>query len=141
MSAFSLVLGLCLVGPHSPATPQTLASRRDSVTTVVLRIESLTRPRLPVRVLSAPPGLWAGPARRAPARTQLLVTTPAEVDLADSVRVVQIKVRGEGVVRVEELSSTARPAWHPAAWGSDITLARGPNGVFRPVARVRPLAP
>ena len=116
---------------------------RSGPAPVALRIESLSQQSLRVQISSTPPGLWPDSAPSIGAQPRLVVWTPSVVMIADSVRTVGVAVLGPGAVRLHlERGGGASPQKEPRViWGRDITLRRGVDGEFRPVAQVLPLHP
>lgn len=109
--------------------------------TIGLQIESLSRLPVRVEVLSSPPGVWLDSASSADPQAQLVVRTPALMRVADSVRRLDVMVLGPGAVRLGFVGADSAQKQTRAIWGRDITLRRGVDGQFRPVAKVIPLYP
>jgi hypothetical protein len=99
---------------------------------LALRIESLSRRPLFVHVTSKPPGLWPDPGSVLRPQEEVVLRTPAVVNVADSVHTLRVTVQGSGAVRIHFEGGALAP------WGRDITLRRV-DGHFQPVWSVHPL--
>jgi len=132
----SLSRTLALVG--SLFTFGSTVPRLHSPQSTGLKIESFGHSPLRVRVTSVPGGVWLDSMASSGAQVQLVVRTPALIQVADSVRTLDVSVLGPGAVRLAFTDSTQARA---GLWGRDITLHRGGDGRFRPVFKVIPLYP
>jgi hypothetical protein len=135
MLAHGLWIGLCLAALDVPLLAPSDAAHSPAV---ALRIESLTRQPVLVQVTSTPPGLWPGSGDVFGAQAEVLIRTPAVVNVADSVRFVRVTVRAFGAVRIHLEGGASPEERRLAPWGRDVTLSRI-DGHFRPVWRVHPL--
>lgn len=130
--ASAVLLGIAAVACR-PARSATAATR--------LWIESLTSSVVVVHVSGTPPGLSLGSGRADGSRPSVVALTPTVVRIADSVRTLHVSVLGRGAVRLR--FAPGGPLQEPGTrpWGRDITLTRGPDGLFHPVWRVHELVP
>ena len=104
---------------------------------VALRIESLGKNPVPVRVHTIP----LGSERRAVHPVDTLVLTPADLTVADSIGRIHVLVSGYTSVRVT-LKSRLSPSDSLISTGRDITLVRRTaSGRFERIWTAQPLIP
>jgi len=137
----NLWTGVCLIAFGGPVLAPFVVNHSPSSDAVELRIESLTGQSLLVRVTSTPPGLWPDSTGATEAKEQVVLRTPALVNVADSVLLLRVSVVGAGAVRIQFGYGVSSEEQRVAPRGRDITLSRGVDGHFRPVWKVHPLIP